>query len=110
MLMRSGGRLSVAAVVGPMLSRSLFVAHSAPVVGLKARPTELRSPRANNFPFMPFRSYCITAARSVSVSGSMLLDEPIDTYIESSGPKAMLRVECPPQHGRFDTSWTGVAT
>ena len=39
----------------------------------------------------------------------MLLDEPIDTYIKLSGPKAIERVEWPPM-GKFDTSCTGVAT
>src|SRR5437016_147145 len=56
MLIRSGGRLSVIATsLPPMSSRSLLVAHSAPVVGLKAIPTELRSPRANTRPPVPLR-------------------------------------------------------
>src|SRR5437867_3507295 len=101
MLIRSGGRLSViATLLPPMSSRSLFVAHRAPVVGLNASPTELRSPRAKMRPPAPSGEYCITVARSVSLSVQMLHDEPIDTYIESLGPNATVRVEWPPLVGR----------
>src|SRR6266516_3433797 len=110
MLMRSGGRLSVIGVPKPpMSSRSLFVAHRAPVVGLNASPTELRSPRANTRPPVPLRLYRITAARTVSLSVQMLHDDPIDTYIMLSGPKTTVRVEWPVVE-IFETSCTGVAT
>src|SRR5207302_816215 len=96
MLMRSGGELSVAATVGPMLSRSLLVAHRSPVVGLNARPTEFRRPLANTCPPLPSRLYRTTAARRGSLSRQMLQEEPIDRYSRLSGPNARVRVAWPP--------------
>src|SRR6266576_1639421 len=101
MLRCSGGRSS------PRLSRSLLLAHSSWVVGLKASPTELRRPRANTLPCEPSGSNCDTAARRLSVSSQMLHDEPTETYILPSGPNTTVRGEWPPV-GRFGTTTVGV--
>src|SRR5258705_9603624 len=98
MLIRSGGTSS------PRLSRSLFVAHSSLVVGLIARPTELRRPRAKTRPPEPSRLNCTTAARIESDSSQMLQEEPTLTYIFPSVPKTMVRVQCPLPPGMLGTS------
>ena len=100
MLIRSGGKSS------PRLSRSLFVAHSSPVVGWIASPTELRRPRANTRPPEPSRLNCTTAARIESVSSQMLQEEPTLTYILPSLPNTIVRVECPRPPGMVGTTTT----
>src|SRR2546426_4569812 len=94
----SGGTLS------PRLSRSLLFAQSSPGVGGKARPTELRSPRAKIRPPDPFRLKRVTAARIESRGSSThtLHDEPAATYMRLSGPMTRVRVPWPPL-GRPDT-------
>src|ERR671924_283156 len=101
----SGGRLSVAACVGPMSSRSLLFAHNSPVVGLKASPTEFLSPVANVWGFEPSRLKRVTAALGCG-SSHTLHDEPTATYRRLSGPNTTVRVEWPPL-GRPDTRVTG---
>src|SRR5258705_170816 len=99
MFKRSGGRSF------PRLSRSLLFAQSCPVVGLNARPTELRRPVAKVWAPEPSRLYRVTAARG-RASLHTLHDDPTATYSSLSGPKAMVRVVCPPP-GRLETSVTG---
>src|SRR6266850_3117389 len=103
MLIRSGGASS------PRLSRSLFVAQSAPVVGWNASPTELRSPRANTRPADPSRLNCTTAARIESLSSQMLHEDPTLTYILPSAPNTIVRVECPRPPGILGTTTTLLA-
>src|ERR1051325_153452 len=86
----SGGRSS------PRLSRSLFVAHSSPVDGLKASPTELRRPVAKRCSPDPSALNRVTAARRGLDSSHTLHDDPAATYMEPSGPKTTVRVLCPP--------------
>src|SRR6266581_8815153 len=102
----SGGRLSVIAWLSPMSSRSLLFAHNSPVDGLKASPTELRSPVAKVCGFEPSRLSRVTAALG-SGSSHTLHDEPTATYIRLSGPNTTVRVLWPPL-GIPDTSVTGV--
>src|SRR5213593_5121936 len=90
-----------------MLSRSLLLAQSSPVVGWNASPTELRRPVANVCGLESSRLYRVTAARG-GASLQTLQDEPTATYSRLSGPNAMVRVLCPPL-GRPDTSVTRAA-
>ena len=80
---------------GSRLSRSFTVTQISRVAGLTATPTAFRRPEANTRPFAPDSSNRITVARVESRSTHTLHDEPSDTYIALSGPKTIVRVECP---------------
>src|SRR5439155_11967251 len=88
----------------PRLSRSLLPPQSSPVVGLNARPTVLRSPRAKMRPAEPSRLNWVTAARMESRSSHRLQDDPTARYSLPSGPKRIVRVERPPPRSEEHTS------
>src|SRR5439155_25294066 len=101
MLRCSGGTSS------PRLSRSLLLAQSSPVDGLKARPTELRRPVANVCAPLPSRLNRVTAARG-GASLQMLQEDPTARYSRLSGPITSVRVEWPPV-GMLSMIVTGAA-